>query len=214
MDAPNTLTQASVSSPTWERISFLNTNANGGITHFGVFGFTGSDTHIGYFFPGNIGYVLQYTLYGAFVLNHSIYSDGRLNGGLFHNFTNVLILIPIGKSQIRPDPLFILSTFFLPAAGLSGIAFIFGLCGFAYHRAGTVFMTLVSALALLATLIAWVIEMVLFGVARDHIRDRGFSAEFGNANWLVLGALVALILAFFTSACGIFGSYRNRRAAY
>ncbi|KAI0081885.1 pali-domain-containing protein [Panus rudis PR-1116 ss-1] len=167
---------ASVSSPTWERISFLNTNANGGITHFGVFGYTGSDTHIGYRFPGNIG-------------------DSRLNGTLFHNFTEVLILIPI-------------------AAGLSGIAFIFGLCGFAYHRAGTVFMTLVSALALLATLVAWVIEMVLFGVARDHIRDRGFQANFGNANWLVLGALVALLLAFFTSACGIFGSYRAKRARY
>ncbi|KAK7692654.1 hypothetical protein QCA50_004287 [Cerrena zonata] len=167
---------ASVSSPTWERISFLNTNANGGETHFGVFGFTGSDTHVGYFFPGSIG-------------------DSRLNGGLFHNFTRILVLIPV-------------------AAGLSGIALIFGLCGFAYHRAGTVFMTLVSALALLTTLVAWVIEMVLFGVARDHIRGNGFSAEFGNANWIVLGALVSLIIAFFTSACGIFGSYRNRRAAY
>ena len=49
--------QASISSPTWDRISFLNTNANGEETHFGVFGFTGSDTHIGYYFPGNIGWV-------------------------------------------------------------------------------------------------------------------------------------------------------------
>lgn len=72
-------------------------------------------------------------------------------------------------------------------------------------------MTLMSALALLVTLVAWVIEMVLFGVARDHVRDRGGNATFGNANWLVLGAFVALILAFFTSACGIFGSYRSRR---
>ena len=96
------------------------------------------------------------------------------------------------------------------AAGLSGLAVLFGLCGFAYHRSGTVFMTLVSALALLVTLIAWVIEMVLFGVARDHMRDRGIDARWGNANWLVLGALIALFLGFFASACGIFGSYRRK----
>ena len=71
-------------------------------------------------------------------------------------------------------------------------------------------MTLVSALAFLTTLVVWVIEMVLFGVARSHIRDRGIDAEWGNANWLVLGALVSLFFAFFASACGTFGSYRKR----
>ena len=96
------------------------------------------------------------------------------------------------------------------AAGLSGIAFLFGLCGFGYHRAGTVFMTLVSALAFLTTLVVWIIEMVLFGVARDHIRGRGDIANYGNANWLVLGAFVSLLFAFLVSACGIFGSYRKR----
>ena len=75
-------------------------------------------------------------------------------------------------------------------------------------------MTLTSALALLTTIAVWVIEMVLFGVARDHIRDRGFSADYGNANWLVLGALVSLILSFFTSACAILASYRKTRTVY
>jgi len=159
---------ASVSAPTWNAVSFLKTPG----TNFGVFGFTGSQTHVGWNFPGSLG-------------------DSRLNGNMFHNFTEVLVLIPI-------------------AAGLSGLAFIFGLCGFAYHRAGTVFMTLVSALALLTTLVAWVIEMVLFGVARSHMRSRGIDACWGNANWLVLGALVALFFGFFASACGIFGSYRRR----
>lgn len=72
-------------------------------------------------------------------------------------------------------------------------------------------MTLISALAMLVTLVAWVLEMVLFGVARHHVRDHGDSANFGNANWLVLGAFLSLIFAFFGSACGIFGSYRTRR---
>ena len=75
-------------------------------------------------------------------------------------------------------------------------------------------MSLVSGLALVTTLVVWIIEMVLFGVARDHVRDRGLSANFGNANWLVLGALVALIVGFISATCGIFGSYRARRSAY
>ena len=73
-------------------------------------------------------------------------------------------------------------------------------------------MSLVSALAMLVTLVAWVLEMVLFGIARDHARDRGVDATFGNANWLVLGALVALFIGFLLATCGIFGSYRTRRA--
>lgn len=101
------------------------------------------------------------------------------------------------------------------AAGLSGIAVLFGICGAAYHRVGTVLMTLISALAFLVTLVAWVVEMVLFGVARKHFRDRGINATWGNANWLVLGALVALFLGFFAALCGSFGRYsRRNRAAY
>ena len=75
-------------------------------------------------------------------------------------------------------------------------------------------MTLVSAVAFLVTLVVWIIEMALFGIARDHVRDNGGVADYENANWLVLGALIALFLAFFSSLCGIFGSYRSRRAAY
>ncbi|TFY54200.1 hypothetical protein EVJ58_g8994 [Rhodofomes roseus] len=167
---------ASVSVPTWNPVRFLTTTVDGTTTSFGVFGYTGSDTHIGWYFPSGV-------------------ADGTLNDGLFHNLTIALILVPI-------------------AAGLSGIAFLFGLCGAGYHRVGTVLMTLVSALAFLITLIVWIIEMALFGIARDHVRERGGVATYQNANWLVLGALVALFLAFFASLCGTFGSYRSRRAAY
>jgi len=161
---------ASVSAPTWNSVSFLNV---GGL-HFGVFGFTGSQTHVGYNFPAPVG-------------------DSKLNDGTFFNLTQTLILIPI-------------------AAGLSGLAFLFGVCGAGYHRIGTVLMSLVSALAMLITLVAWIIEMVLFGIARHRSRERGVDATFGNANWLVLGALVALFLGFLAATCGIFGSYRSRRA--
>ncbi|GBE81214.1 pali-domain-containing protein [Sparassis latifolia] len=167
---------ASVSPPTWNPISFLNTNVGGVSTHFGVFGYTGSTTHVGWHFPSGIG-------------------DNTINDTTFHNLTYILVLIPV-------------------AAGLSGLSWLFGLCGAAYHRAGTVFMTLLSAVAFLVTLIAWVVEMVLFGVARNHVRDAGNYAQYGNANWLVLGALLALLLGFFASLCGSFGRYGSRRSAY
>jgi len=165
----------SISSPTWGRISFLDM----GNLHFGVFGYTGSQVHVGWYFP--VGTASQVT--------------NTLNTDVLHNLTYVLILYPI-------------------AAGLSGIAVLFGICGASYHRAGTVFMSLVAALAMLITLVAWVISMVLFGVAHDRFSDAGISVTWGNANWLALGALVALVLGFCTAACGIFGHYRRTRGFY
>ena len=47
--------QASVSSPTWNSVSFLDADG----IHFGVFGYTGSETHVGWFFPDPIAYVAQ-----------------------------------------------------------------------------------------------------------------------------------------------------------
>ena len=73
-------------------------------------------------------------------------------------------------------------------------------------------MSLTSALALLVTLVAWVLEMVLLGIAHHRASEPGAYAQWGNANWLVLGALVALFLGFITATCGIFGSYRARRS--
>ncbi|KAG6337092.1 hypothetical protein ID866_2003 [Astraeus odoratus] len=114
------------------------------------------------------------------------------NSGVLHNLTYALILYPI-------------------AAGLAGISVLFGLCGAAYHRAGTVFMSLTAALALLCTLVVWVISTTLFGIERAKLRDYGIDATWGNATWIGLGALVALLLGFCTAACGVFGSYRRNR---
>jgi hypothetical protein len=75
-------------------------------------------------------------------------------------------------------------------------------------------MTLVAGLAALTTLAAWVIDMVLFGIARQRFREIGIQAQYGNANWLTLGALVALLMGFCASACGVFGRYGKRRDTY
>ncbi|KAF5385943.1 hypothetical protein D9615_002668 [Tricholomella constricta] len=119
-------------------------------------------------------------------------SDTNLNPTIIHNLTKALILHPI-------------------AAGLAGLAFLFGLCGASYHRVGTILMTLLSGLAGIVTLVVFVIDMALFGVTRNRLRDAGVPAQYGNANWLTLGAFVALLLGFCASACGVFGRYSRRR---
>ncbi|KAL0578418.1 hypothetical protein V5O48_003568 [Marasmius crinis-equi] len=170
---------ACVAVPVWNDIYFLSAGEGPQQMRFGIFGFTGSDTHIGYDFdPALLGF-----------------DSTRLNTRIIHNLTAALVLHPI-------------------AAGLAGLSVLFGLCGAAYHRAGTVIMTLLSGLAAIITLVVWVIDMVLFGITRNRFRDQGIPSQYGNGNWLVLGALIALMLGFCSSACGIFGSYRKRRAAY
>jgi len=75
-------------------------------------------------------------------------------------------------------------------------------------------MTLLSALAALVTLVIFVIDVTLFGVTRNRFRKAGIPAQYGVGNWLVAGALVALLLGFVVSFCGVFGRYKRRKDAY
>jgi len=175
------LVVVTVSSPVWESVSFLDVTTGGKATKFGVFGYTGSKVAVGYTFaPAQLGF-----------------NDTKLNTGVIHSLTSVLVLYPV-------------------AAGLAGLSVFFGLCGAMYHRAGTVFMSLLSALATICVLIAWVISMALFSIARNRIRSdiRTATAQYGNANWIALGALVALLIGFCTATCGVFGHYRRHRSLY
>jgi len=140
----------------------------------------GSTTHYGVFGYTSTGTSIGYR-----------FDNARMNTLILRNLNRTLILHPI-------------------AAALSGIAFLFGLCGLRANRFGTIFMTLVSGLAFLVTLVAWVLAMVLFGLARRRYREDGASAQYGNANWMTLGALVALGIGFCMSAVGSFGRYRKR----
>jgi hypothetical protein len=191
--------QVSVSSPVWEKISFLDVTEGGKTTHFGVFGYTGSKASVGYTFaPDRLGF-----------------NDSKLNTGVLHSLTFVLVLYPVGESHAKvevKEPYLMHFT----AAGLAGLSVIFGLCGACYHRAGTVFMSLLAALATVCALIAWVISMALFGIARNHVRDNvsGATAQYGNANWIALGGLAALLVGFCTAACGVCGHYRRHRTVY
>lgn len=72
-------------------------------------------------------------------------------------------------------------------------------------------MALSSSLAALVTFVAFILDLVLFSIARHEFRKLAWSSQYGNAIWLTLGALVALALGFCTSTVGVFGSYRRRR---
>jgi len=120
-------------------------------------------------------------------------SKPLFNTVVVRNLTYVLILHPI-------------------AAAFALVAVIFGFCGTA-TRFGTILMTISASAATVLTLLVWVIDMILFGITRNRLRDQGYSANYGNANWMTLGAWVALMVGTCVSFCGIFGRYRSRSAA-
>ncbi|KAF8758597.1 Pali protein [Rhizoctonia solani] len=129
---------------------------------------------------------------GGREIHFGVFGTDNLNTTTIRNLTYIMVLHPV-------------------AAGLAGLAVIFGLCGAAYSRVGTIFMSLAAALATICTLIVFVIDMVLWGIARNRIRDEGASANYGNANWMVAGALAALLLGFCSAALGSCGRFSRRR---
>ncbi|KAJ7725849.1 pali-domain-containing protein [Mycena maculata] len=168
------LTFVSVSTPTWDKIYFLDAGSGSAITFFGVFGSTGTHPSVGYRF------------------NLASSSASSLSTPVIMNLTKTLILHPI-------------------AAGMSGLASIFGLCGMGMsYNGGTVVMVLLAALATVSCLMAFLFDMVLFGIARNNFRGQGIPSQYGNACWLTLAALVTLLLGFSTTACGVFARYKKR----
>ncbi|KAF8210204.1 actin cortical patch SUR7/pH-response regulator pali [Mycena galopus ATCC 62051] len=120
------------------------------------------------------------------------FNDHAIATPVFLNLTRILVLHPIG-------------------AGLSVLAFFCGLGGIFGNRAGTAVMALLSALATVVILLAFVFDMVLFGIARRQFREQGISSQYGNACWLTLAALVAILLGFSTAASTFFSRYVNKR---
>ena len=116
-----------------------------------------------------------------------------MNDSILHHLTQTLVLIPI-------------------AAGIAGLSSFFGLFGLANKRFGTIMMAIFAFLAFLVSLVAWVLEMVLFSIWRRRIRESSGdnAADYGHANWIVLGGVVALFLAFVFASCGCCGRYKHK----
>jgi len=137
-----------------------------------------------------VGYYLNSTVVG--------FENSSIDNANYFRLTATMVLHPV-------------------AAGLAGLSVIFGICGAGYHRMGTIFMFFCSALATLITFVVFIIDMVLWGIVKDKINTdgpAGADAKYGNANWMVLGALVALILGFCSAGCGSFGRYSHRSDPY
>ncbi|KAF8522932.1 pali-domain-containing protein [Hysterangium stoloniferum] len=126
----------------------------------------------------SIGYNFDLALVGL--------PTNKLSTGIVRVLTGALILNPI-------------------AAGLSALAFVFGVCN---CRCGIIYMTALSGIV---TGVAFAIDIALCSIVRSRIREvgaaAGTTAQFGNANWLTLCAVFALSLA---SCAGVLGSCCRR----
>ncbi|KAJ7084360.1 hypothetical protein B0H15DRAFT_848817 [Mycena belliarum] len=126
-----------------------------------------------------------------------------------------------GEKGSRPQSPLILH---LIAAGMSGLASFFGAFGMCYRRAGTAVMVfafvvtissylrrsparLLATLATISCLLAFLFDMVLFGIARHSFRKQDIPAQYGNACWFALAAFVALLLEFFAAVHGVLARY-------
>ncbi|ODO07685.1 hypothetical protein I350_03256 [Cryptococcus amylolentus CBS 6273] len=150
-----------------------------------VFGVLGECLKGGECTSRNVGYDLK--VWGADNLN--------INTTNFHRLTRALILHPIAG-------------FFALLSLLFG--FLATVCA---SRFLTIMMALSALFGLLITIAAFVLDMVFWSLVKHKIHDAGYSASYGNANWLTAGALVAFALSFCTSLCGAFGRFASGRFA-
>lgn len=118
-----------------------------------------------------------------------------LDSKVLHNLSCTLILHPI-------------------TGGLAFIALLMGLIAVcAASRIATVMMGLAAVLGSIVGLLIFVIDMVLWNVLKNRLHNNNYEAKLGNANWLTLGGVVALMLAACTSMCGACGRFATGRMA-
>ncbi|KAH9942282.1 uncharacterized protein BXZ73DRAFT_74567 [Epithele typhae] len=160
-----------------ETPSFLNV----GSLRFGVFGYTGSSKRIGWSFPTEL-------------------ADGALNGHFFRRLTPALVLIPLSAALAGAAALSgTIGMVFLPMWEILHQRSPLG----SFAATGIILMAAFSLLAFPIALVAWILEMILFGVARQRLRSHGVDAAWGNANWMVLGALFTLLVGLATFAFAV-----------
>jgi len=175
----------SVSAPTWHDIYFLGAWSSSKSTEirYGIFG---------YCVVGGSGGCSKHSL-GYDITLSPIGVDYSAETGILKNFTKVMVLHPI-------------------AGALALLSVLWGFLGVCMaSRACTILMSLTAFLALLATLVVFAIDLILWLIVRSRIRDHGYHAGLGNANWLTAAAAGALILGACTAACGSCGRFATGR---
>jgi len=166
----------SVSAPSWGSIYFLKVHAATTSTpeqRFGIFG---------YCVTGGAG--CSAATFGYPLTLSGLGNDHNFGNTALHNLTKALIVHPI-------------------AGALSLLAMIWGFLGVCVaSRACTILMSITAFFALLGALLALAIDLALWIIMRNRTQDAGYYAALGNANWLTVGAVAALILGTCTAACG------------
>ncbi|KAF7321255.1 hypothetical protein MKEN_00645200 [Mycena kentingensis (nom. inval.)] len=99
------------------------------------------------------------------------FDDKNLNTPLFRNLSRALILHPIAGASVI-------------------LAFLCGLP--LYNRVASVAMALFAAIGAVVCLLAFLFDMVLFGIARNALSKQGIRSVYGPACWLTLSALLAI----------------------
>lgn len=118
-----------------------------------------------------------------------------LDSKILHNLSCTLILHPI-------------------TGALALLAMLMGLIAVcAASRFATILMGLLAILGSIVGLVIFVIDMVLWNVLKNRLHNNNYEAKLGNANWLTLGGVVALLLATCTSMCGACGRFATGRMA-
>lgn len=88
-----------MSPPTWDAVYFLRAGAGAQEVRYGVFGYTGSGTSLGYNInPAGLKSVSRHYGIGDSSLTSFFQSDNRLAAGTVRRLTQILVLHPIGMS--------------------------------------------------------------------------------------------------------------------
>lgn len=149
---------------------------------------------------GTFGYCVTDT-----ALDNKDYCTGSHIGynatGVLSNVDSTIFSDSVGKSTNALTKVMILHPIVL---GMSFISFLLALgAGFI----GSFLAAIVSLLTFLVTLVALVVDFVLFAVVKEHINESkydqaGSHAEYGIASWTILAAavcsLLGAIIVFFT----------------
>ncbi|KAF8609970.1 pali-domain-containing protein [Ceratobasidium sp. AG-I] len=149
----------------------------------------GREVHFGVFgYTGSeakLGYKLDQSVLGI--------NTDEVDIDLLNSLSYVLVLHPI-------------------AAAFAGLVAAPGLFGAASSRTGSICMSVMAGLAMLCTFVALVTDLVMWSLPRSKLRALGVEADYGNANWIVLGAFGALIVGFCTSVAASCARHRRHKA--
>lgn len=201
-----------LSTPIIKTIYFLYVNDEYGARTFnlGTFGGCTYNAGLSQCLSTRVGYILSYGQYeGANVFGLG-YDVNNYGNGLANDLGNVF-----GGGEILWKPFTGALILNAITAGFAGISLIFALLAFIFSSRIVEIITFITLVlsSFIGFVAFWVdLAVVLVGRSRVNSYTNGaFNGHIGNAFWMALGGMIALILALCFTGCGMFGHYRKDR---